>query len=271
MKFSNLLTAGITIAILATLSYGDDATPPVVDLPQSPTAVEAKTQYDLLANKTKVDYLAKLSVAIRAYLQKLDQAQKTAERSKDDTEVQRIIQWKQVLAEDPAMAAQAVENAQAAIDARAVVLKVVLTEAFLEDGSQQFPAINNRARGGLVKVSGTQKEYKNDPLATLGGVRWGDIWCIDSETGWYLAGWDKAVVGRYILVFCRNTDSEHDPWGDARIQINKSNPIPIKGMSGKHTLIVDLGKSIEIKSIRIDFHGNERPGLCGLEIHPDQH
>ncbi|HUU10335.1 MAG TPA: hypothetical protein VM431_07310 [Phycisphaerae bacterium] len=101
------------------------------------------------------------------------------------------------------------------------------------------------------------------------GGRTDAAWSLNGPEGWFLARWDPAPRGRYLLLFARSGTADGDSWGPATIAVNGATPQKVDGMTSGRVLIVDLGIVVPISSVRLTIKGTTYPGLSGIEIHPD--
>ncbi|MFH0965637.1 MAG: DUF3395 domain-containing protein [Planctomycetota bacterium] len=128
-----------------------------------------------------------------------------------------------------------------------------------------FPMENNLAGEGTVEASSNYKG--RPPEHILSGHRDGHSWCLDGEVGRLEVKWDRAVRCRYALLINRTSTSHADGWGRAGMFVNGKRVCVLKHeFSGKMVLVVDLGKQLEVSSLRFEIQGHTYPGLAGLEL-----
>ncbi len=133
--------------------------------------------------------------------------------------------------------------------------------------SSQFPPGANLGRGGGAKASSQYRD--RDPDRVFGGERAGHSWTLNGPAGWFEAEWNPPVRGRHIVVFNRTSRSGADPWGSARILVNgRRIGILSEDFGGTMVMVVDLGASERVRSVRFEIEGRTYPGMAGLEIHP---
>jgi hypothetical protein len=148
----------------------------------------------------------------------------------------------------------------------APTIQVLARAAFLQQMAARFPEKNNVAGSGKAKAS---SHYgTSDPQNALKGQRTGDNWMLAGPAGWFEAAWEPPVRGRRILLIGRTTSPGADSWGKAKVTVNGTAVVEVKEMSGSKVAVIDLGRTVLLRSIRIDFAGQMHPGLAGLEIHP---
>src|SRR5262249_55613476 len=97
--------------------------------------------------------------------------------------------------------------------------------------------------------------------------RFGSDWCLPSSPGWLSVQWAPGIEGKYVLIFGRATPYGADPWLETSVRINGMKPIPIRGMSGNHMVLIELANNIIIRDLRVDISGRDHPGITGIEIH----
>jgi hypothetical protein len=142
----------------------------------------------------------------------------------------------------------------------------VMTADAFQKIATRFPAKQNVAGSG--KASAFSHYWGRDPQNVLKGLRSGHQWTLDGPNGWFEATWEPPVRGRTLLFFGRTSPPGADPWGQSKVTINGGTVIELKGMSGSHVAVIDLGRAIYLRSVRIVIAGQTYPGLAGLEIHP---
>jgi hypothetical protein len=125
----------------------------------------------------------------------------------------------------------------------------------------------NKAKSGKAFAS---SQYKNrDPQRILSGNRLDTDWTLNEESGWLEVIWEKPIMGRFILLNNRLSNSpDKDAWGHASILINDIEITKLnEKFAGSYILVIDLGMNKEITKLRCEINGNAYPGLSGLEIY----
>ncbi len=143
-----------------------------------------------------------------------------------------------------------------------------LTQAeFAARWTKDFSPEKNVARGGSAVASSYYG--RREPNGVFAGNRTGHAWTLSGPRGTFEATWDPPVLGRYVLLFNRTSARGADPWGEAAVRINDFEPIPVPPrFGGQNVLVVDLGTTLRIASLKATIAGRTYPGLAGLEIHP---
>jgi len=154
------------------------------------------------------------------------------------------------------------------IAATSPALTLLTLEEFEETFAEHFPATNNVAATGTAAASSNWGDRK--PADALRGERTDTTWSLAGPSGWFRADWDPPVSGRYVLLFARGGAPGGNPWGRASLTLNNANPRRVVDMSSGHVLIVDLGITVPVKSLRLEFRGKMYPGLAGVEVHAEK-
>ncbi len=131
-----------------------------------------------------------------------------------------------------------------------------------------FDAAKNLAAGGEVKASA---HYQGrEPASILSGKREGIQWTLKTEPGWIETTWKKPPVGRYVVLINNTINKEKAlGWGEkSKVTVNGEQAFTIKRNFYRNEIVViDLGKTTRIKSVRCDLAAGSYSGLAGLKIH----
>lgn len=160
-----------------------------------------------------------------------------------------------------------VDAVLAKVAASLPALNVVALEQFEARFGPRFPPAANLGSSGAATAS---SHWGNRlPENVFQGARTDAAWSLNGPEGWFLARWDAAPRGRYLLLFARSGTADSDSWGAATISVNGATPQKVDGMTSGRVLIVDLGIVVPVSSVRLAITGMTYPGLSGIEIHPD--
>jgi hypothetical protein len=134
-----------------------------------------------------------------------------------------------------------------------------------------FPLQGNLARSGKAEVVNGNAENPS-PAHLLEGHRQGQASLLGAEDGAFHMHWSPNARGRFILLFAGPSAYGSDAWGDAVATVNggekDAKVIELPNVSGKHVVLIDLGRPMAIERLRIQVRKSlERPGLTGVEIH----
>lgn len=132
--------------------------------------------------------------------------------------------------------------------------------------AEHFPRDANLARGGTATASSTHREM-DEPFTALGGGRRHETWSLDGPTGWFEAKWPQPLAARYVLVFNRPARGNGDSWEAGSIEVNGAVVATFKAFVRGDVLVLDLGRTTEVRTIKVWIQGEHNPGISGLEVH----
>jgi hypothetical protein len=129
-----------------------------------------------------------------------------------------------------------------------------------------FPEKNNLAASGKAIASSEYPQWRSSHI--FHKTRGGTYWCLGGKSGdgWLRVEWEEPVVGRYILLFGRNSNSV---WLGTSLALNGTRLVRFNGMTDQSILVVDIGAIVRIESLMllIGDWGPHAAGLDGIEVH----
>jgi hypothetical protein len=167
----------------------------------------------------------------------------------------------------PAPAPTATSESAVAATPASPTVTVMTANEFNAKWASVFPVGRNVASKGATATASSHYEDRV-PGHIFSGSRAGEAWVLDGQAGWIEAKWNPSVKGRYILLFSSSAPLGTDPWGDATISVNGGAAMKADGVKGDCVVMVDLGKTQIIGSLKVEIKAGGYPGLAGLEVHP---
>ena len=132
--------------------------------------------------------------------------------------------------------------------------------------AKHFPRDANLARGGTATASSTHREM-DEPFTALGGGRRHETWSLDGPTGWFEAKWPQPLAARFVLVFNRPARRDCDAWEAGSVEINGAVVATFKAFARGEVMVLDLGRTTEVRTLKVWIQGEHNPGISGLEVH----
>ena len=134
--------------------------------------------------------------------------------------------------------------------------------------ARHFPRDANLARGGTATASSTHREM-DEPFTALGGGRRHETWSLDGPTGWFEAQWPQPLAARYVLIFNRPGGRDSDSWDAGSVEVNGALAATFNAFDRGQVLVLDLGKTADVRTVKVWIQGEQNPGISGLEVHRD--
>ena len=84
--------------------------------------------------------------------------------------------------------------------------------------------------------------------------------------------WKKPVLGRYILVFNRDTGKTGQfAWSKTEVTVNDGKPLKLrKPFCEGEVMLIDLGAKTKIESLQLEITAPPYSGISVIEIHEDR-
>ena len=132
--------------------------------------------------------------------------------------------------------------------------------------AKHFPREANLARGGTAAASSTHREM-DEPFTALGGGRRHDTWSLDGPTGWFEAKWPQPLPARFVLIFNRPSRGTGDAWEAGSVEVNGAVVATFKAFVRGEVIVLDLGRTTDVRTLKVWIQGEHNPGISGLEVH----